>query len=174
MAKVTIDERTYEVEVRGNTVVVDGQEFEIKQQAEQGYTVVTAGGVRYRVALPPESERESGMSFEVDHRPMSMAWEGSIGGGAPRGTRRTASDAMSSGPIEATSVKGGIAAQISGRVVSVKVAVGDTVAAGDVLLLLEAMKMENEIKAPSGGTVKEVRVADGQRVAEGEVMVVVE
>ena len=66
-----------------------------------------------------------------------------------------------------------MAAQIAGRVVSVKVKVGDTVASGDVLLLLEAMKMENEIKASSAGTVTEVRVADGQRVAEGEVMVVV-
>ncbi|MCA9854819.1 MAG: biotin/lipoyl-binding protein, partial [Dehalococcoidia bacterium] len=104
--------------------------------------------------------------------PMTITWEGNPGGGA-RPQRRTKLDAVGVGAAAATSVKGGVAAQIAGRVVSVKVKVGDTVASGDVLLLLEAMKMENEIKASSAGTVTEVRVADGQRVAEGEVMVVV-
>jgi biotin carboxyl carrier protein len=172
MATVTIGERSYEVEVHGETVVVDGHEFPIKRQAGQGFTTVTAGGVQYRVALPPESDRVSGMAFEVDHRPMTIAWEGSPGGGAARSQRRTL-DAAAAGTTVPTSVKGGIAAQIAGRVVSVKVKVGDSVAAGDVVLLLEAMKMENEIKAPAGGMVTEVRVANGQRVAEGEVMVVV-
>ena len=51
---------------------------------------------------------------------------------------------------------------------------GDTVASGDVLLLLEAMKMENEVKAPMDGTIKEVMVTDGQRVSEGETLIVIE
>jgi biotin carboxyl carrier protein len=113
------------------------------------------------------------MAFEVDHRPMTIAWEGSLGG-ASRPQRRSSLEAVVVGGTAPTSVKGGVAAQIAGRVVAVKVSVGDSVAQGDVLLLLEAMKMENEIKAPSAGTVKEIRVAEGQRVSEGEVMVVVE
>ena len=172
MTKVTVGGRDYEVEIHGDTVVVDGHEFPIRQHPENGYVTVSAGGVQYRVALPPESERSSGMAFEVDYRPMTITWEGNPGGGA-RPQRRTKLDAVGVGAAAATSVKGGVAAQIAGRVVSVKVKVGDTVASGDVLLLLEAMKMENEIKASSAGTVTEVRVADGQRVAEGEVMVVV-
>jgi biotin carboxyl carrier protein len=51
---------------------------------------------------------------------------------------------------------------------------GDTVKAGDVLLILEAMKMENEIKAPADGTVKEIPVAEGARVTEGDTLAVVE
>jgi biotin carboxyl carrier protein len=173
MAKVTIGERSYEVEVHGDTVVVDGHSFPIKQQPGQGYTTVSAGGVQYRVALPEEGARVSGMAFEVDHRPMTIAWEGSLGGGS-RPQRRSSLEAVVVGGTAPTSVKGGVAAQIAGRVVAVKVSVGDSVAQGDVLLLLEAMKMENEIKAPTAGTVKEIRVAEGQRVGEGEVMVVVE
>ena len=46
--------------------------------------------------------------------------------------------------------------------------------AGDVLLVLEAMKMENEIKAGADGVVKEVAVAEGDKVADGQVLVVIE
>ncbi|MCK9517763.1 MAG: biotin/lipoyl-binding protein, partial [Dehalococcoidia bacterium] len=67
-----------------------------------------------------------------------------------------------------------VPAPIAGRVLSVRVNAGDEVKAGDVLLILEAMKMENEIKSPADGTVKEVLVADGARVSEGEGLVVVE
>ena len=60
------------------------------------------------------------------------------------------------------------------EIVSWKVKVGDTVAKGDVLLLLEAMKMENEIKAPTSGIVKDIPVAEGARVSEGQVLAVIE
>src|SRR5690606_20736499 len=121
-----------------------------------------AGGVQYRVELPPEAERASGMEIQVDHRPMTVAWEGSLGGGAARAQRRESGGGPAA-MAASSAVQGGIAAQIAGRVVKVLVKPGDTVEAGDVLLLLEAMKMENEIKAQAAGTVAEVRVTDGQR-----------
>ena len=54
----------------------------------------------------------------------------------------------------------------------VNVKAGDKVEAGDVLLILEAMKMQNEIMAPEDGTVSDVRVSAGDTVATGDVMVV--
>lgn len=60
-----------------------------------------------------------------------------------------------------------------GTVLEVTATVGQSVAAGDQLLILEAMKMENEILAPSAGTVKEVRVSKGANVAQGDVLVVI-
>ena len=84
MATVTIGGRSYEVEVRGDTVVVDGQEFPVKIARGDAYDTVTAGGVSYRVALPPEGERESGMAIEVDHRPFTLEFEGRLGGGPAR------------------------------------------------------------------------------------------
>jgi|YelNatPaOPRAMG01_1025707.scaffolds.fasta_scaffold04393_6 biotin carboxyl carrier protein len=61
-----------------------------------------------------------------------------------------------------------------GRVISVKVAVGDSVQEGDILLILEAMKMQNEIKAPKSGEVKELFVKEGENIAADAKLVVIE
>lgn len=63
-------------------------------------------------------------------------------------------------------------APMPGKVLSVAVKVGDAVKAGDVLMILEAMKMQNEIMAPADGTVSDVRVTAGQNVATGDPMIV--
>ncbi|GIW13982.1 MAG: acetyl-CoA carboxylase biotin carboxyl carrier protein subunit [Tepidiforma sp.] len=171
MAKVTIGGRTYEVEVRGDRVVVDGHEFPVTVREDAGYLTVTAGSVPYRIQLPPPGERQSGMEVQVDYRPFTVQWEGRLGGSsAPR--ERAAASAPTGGARSA--VKGAVTAQISGKVVRVNVKAGQTVAKGDVLLILEAMKMENEIKAPADGTVREVPVSEGQRVAEGDVLAVID
>jgi len=66
-----------------------------------------------------------------------------------------------------------INAPIPGKVLSIKVKPGDMVKAGDVVLILEAMKMENEIGSPVDGTVKQVVVKEGQSVNTGDVMIVI-
>jgi biotin carboxyl carrier protein len=171
MASVTISGRTYDVEVRGDTVLVDGHEFPITVREESGYALVHSGGVAYRVQLPAPGERTSGMEVQVDYRPYTVEFEGRLGGGA---AGRAPRPAAAAGAPAAAAVKGAVSAQIAGRVLAIKVKPGDTVARGDVLLLLEAMKMENEIKSPADGTVKEILVAEGARVAEGAPLVVVE
>lgn len=171
MANVTIGGRTYDVEVRGDSVIVDGHDFPITVREEKGFALVHSGGVAYRVQLPPAGERTSGMEVQVDYRPYTVEFEGRLGGGA---APRAARPAAAAGAPTAAAVKGAVTAQIAGRVLAIKVKPGDTVARGDVLLLLEAMKMENEIKSPSDGTVKEVLVAEGARVTEGAPLVIVE
>jgi acetyl-CoA/propionyl-CoA carboxylase biotin carboxyl carrier protein len=69
---------------------------------------------------------------------------------------------------------GTVAAPMQGTIVKVLVEAGATVAAGDALVVLEAMKMENQINAEVSGTVKEVRVAAGDSVGTGDVMVIIE
>lgn len=61
-----------------------------------------------------------------------------------------------------------------GKIVSVAVHEGDEVQAGDVLVILEAMKMQNEITAPAAGTVKKVHVEEGQAVEGKDVLVELE
>jgi biotin carboxyl carrier protein len=65
-----------------------------------------------------------------------------------------------------------VRAIIPGRVVSVAVAVGDDVEAGQRLLSVEAMKMENELRAPRAGTVDRIAVAQGQTVELGDTLIV--
>jgi len=67
-----------------------------------------------------------------------------------------------------------IRAVIPGRVLSVAVNAGDTVGAGDRLLVIEAMKMQNDVRAPRAGRVARVGVAAGQTVELRDVLVVLE
>jgi len=66
-----------------------------------------------------------------------------------------------------------IKAPMPGTILSVNVKVGDTVKAGDVVCILEAMKMENEIMAPKEGKVVAVNVSQGSSVNSGDVLVVI-
>jgi biotin carboxyl carrier protein len=70
--------------------------------------------------------------------------------------------------------EGAVTAPITGKILSVKAKKGDQVKAGQVLCIIEAMKMENEIAAPKAGTVREVYVSDGSSVSEGEVLMIVD
>ena len=64
-----------------------------------------------------------------------------------------------------------VKAPMPGNILDVKVAAGASVKAGDVLVILEAMKMENEIVAPQDGTVASVNVNKGDTVNSGDVLV---
>ena len=67
-----------------------------------------------------------------------------------------------------------IQAEMAASVWKVRVAVGDTVSEGDVLVVLESMKMEIPVEAPSAGVVARIAVTDGDPVDEGDVLVVLE
>jgi acetyl-CoA carboxylase biotin carboxyl carrier protein len=65
-----------------------------------------------------------------------------------------------------------VAAHITGTVWKIEKKVGDAVAEGDVLVILESMKMEMPVEAPQAGTVKEIRCKEADSVSEGQVLVV--
>lgn len=74
-------------------------------------------------------------------------------------------------PVSANGEK--VVAPMPGNILKVNVNKGDTVKRGQVLLVLEAMKMENEITAPADGKVTDVKVEKGQCISAGDVMVVI-
>ncbi|HHX96251.1 MAG TPA: biotin/lipoyl-binding protein [Clostridia bacterium] len=67
-----------------------------------------------------------------------------------------------------------IKARVPGKIDEIKVKVGDEVKKGDVVLIMEAMKMKQPFAAPEDAVVKEIKVSVGERVSQGDVMVVLE
>jgi acetyl-CoA carboxylase biotin carboxyl carrier protein len=67
-----------------------------------------------------------------------------------------------------------VKAHITGVVFQITSKVGDAVAAGDPVIVLESMKMEIPVEAPRAGKVKEIKVAEGQTVQEGETVAILD
>ncbi len=65
---------------------------------------------------------------------------------------------------------GSVAAPMPGTILKVLKATGDSVKAGEVVLILEAMKMENEITAPVDGTIESLSLTEGSTVAGGDLL----
>lgn len=69
-----------------------------------------------------------------------------------------------------TSHRGMVTSPMPGTVISLKKAEGDTVKAGEIVLILEAMKMENEITAPIDGTIVKMNAVENRTVAGGDLL----
>jgi acetyl-CoA carboxylase biotin carboxyl carrier protein len=67
-----------------------------------------------------------------------------------------------------------VEAHITGTVWKIECEVGQEIAEGDTVVILESMKMEMPVEAEDAGTVKEIRCEEGQSVSEGDVLVVLE
>jgi 3-methylcrotonyl-CoA carboxylase alpha subunit len=70
------------------------------------------------------------------------------------------------GPVEVRAI-------IPGRIVAISVAAGDSVEAGQQILVVEAMKMQNELRAPREGAVEHIGVAVGDTIEVGDLLVVI-
>ena len=88
------------------------------------------------------------------------------GTGAP-----AAAAAPVAAPAAAPAPAVSVTAPMPGNILDVKVKAGDSVKAGDTLLILEAMKMENEISAPQDGTIASVNVRKGDVVNSGDLLI---
>ncbi len=77
-------------------------------------------------------------------------------------------------PPEAAEAPGSLRSPMPGKVVELAVTEGATVAPGDVVVIIEAMKMEHAVRAPADGTVASIRVAVGDQVESDQLLAVVE
>jgi acetyl-CoA/propionyl-CoA carboxylase biotin carboxyl carrier protein len=122
----------------------------------------------------PGSERV--LTVEIGGKRFEVAVAGlGTGAGAPStGARPSPPKAEAKQRDAASGVKETVRAPMQGTVVKTEVSVGDSVKAGELLVVLEAMKMENHITAPRDGTVGELSVKPGQNVEAGAALVVLE
>ncbi len=124
------------------------------------YTV-TVNGQSYDVAV-----EETGTLAQVAHAPAAP-----VAAAAPAPAPvPAAAPASAAAPLPSAGAQT-VKAPMPGTVLGIKVTTGQAVRRGDVLLILEAMKMENEITAPSDGTVGAIRVQAGTAVNTGDPMI---
>lgn len=102
------------------------------------------------------SERPSGLELLIGNR----VYEIEVGRG--RAGRAATPDALGAWSL---------VSPMAGQVVEVRVQEGDTVEAGQPLVVVESMKMNNELTAVRGGTVRDVQVRPGERVEKGRVLI---
>jgi biotin carboxyl carrier protein len=155
----TVDGRTLRVEVRGKdgryTVGLDGTPFEVEVAAAGPHlSSLIVDGESHEVGL---ARRPGGVDVVLAGEAVAVDLTAGAASVPPR---------RAHGPARLVS-------PMPGRVVRVLCAPGGEVAAGQGLLVVEAMKMENEIRAPRAGVVGEVAVREGQAVEAGALLVVV-
>ncbi|MBR5105968.1 MAG: biotin/lipoyl-binding protein [Alistipes sp.] len=145
---------------------INGNPYEVKiEDINESSTMarVTVNGTKYDVEI------EGGKASVVKKPAVVAAPEAtglSVTPKTPIATKPAAPAAAASG-LKVT-------CPLPGTIIALNVKEGDTVSAGQTLLVLEAMKMENNIDAERGGVVKQVLVQAGATVMEGDVLLVIE
>ena len=116
----------------------------------------------------------NGVAYEVEVEEVAAGEASAPVAAAPKAAPKAAAPAAKPAAPKAAPVANGtkVNAPMPGTILDVKVAQGQAVKKGDILLILEAMKMENEILAPQDGTVAQVAVSKGASVNSGDPLVV--
>jgi biotin carboxyl carrier protein len=144
---------------------------------------LTIANQKYEVEVKAFNLKEAtlvvnGKSMQVKVNEVTSSTPSLIAGtaAAPRSAPMSAPVAprVADGPGPAPSGGNAVRAPIPGAILTVNVAVGDTVEAGQLIVKMEAMKMENQIKTTRAGKVTAVCVKPGDAVAQGQDLVIIE
>ena len=175
---VTIDGKEHGVQTVGEpgTVVLDGQKHEgTVERPSKNRRVIVMGERRFEVKVVEGEVSEGTFVIELagERIPVEVSQLTLRAVRAPPATRAKHEEvAKPKAPALGEEVSGeGIRAPMPGKVVEVFVEAGDQVDTGDVVLILEAMKMENELRSPGKATVKAVNVKPGDSVASNQLLV---
>ena len=152
---ITLDGLDYTIEVDGNTFIVNGHPFVV---AFQDSGIVTVDGVPYDVAVDGETAIVDGIMHQL----------------GVNGLEHHSTAKRPARPAVPASGAGAVQAIMPGTIVRLLVQEGDRVEAGDVVAVLEAMKMENELATPISGVVRGVHVQPGEAVEMQALLVEIE
>ena len=141
-------------------------------------------GIRYKEADKPKAAAAKGGAYTANVDGKNVAVELNAAGDAYTATVNgksftvKVSEGIATAPAAAAPAASGAAtalpAPLPGTVMKIMVEVGEEVAADDVILVMEAMKMETEVKAPKAGVIREINVSTSQVVAAGDTLVMIE
>lgn len=159
--KITMNDKTYDVDVTETAmsgrlkVAVDGDSYEVCVEQYGGAPLAVAAAPAEQAPAPASAPAQSTLAPKPEPKHA-----------APAPLAPTANGYDGPGTS--------ISAPMVGKILAVKVNPGDKVQTGDLLFLLEAMKMENEITSPSAGTVLTIAVAEGDTVKQGDLLCAIE
>ncbi len=151
--KLTLEGVPYEIERKGELLLVNGLEFPWKIDDK----TINIGGNPHAVQVVGNTATVDGIAYAIEV----------IGLEEPKSIKRKAAVAA------AGAAAGAITAIMPGLIVKILKAEGDKVAADEVVLILEAMKMQNELRAKQAGTVKQILVKQGETVEMRQVLAVI-
>ena len=163
--KLVIGGQEFYVQAGGDSVSIGDVSYTVRTVRRGDILTVYVNEKPFAIQLSGQPS-DGPMKLLVDAKEYEVELKGRATAARPRPRA-----AERRGPAGA---KGAVTAQMTGRIIRVDVKPGDQVKAGDILLIIEAMKMENEIAAPMSGVVKAVAVAAGARVSEGDLLVQIE
>lgn len=160
----TIGEQEYTIDINDDkTIVVDGEAFELDSQglANTALNSIILNGQSFDVDISEHDDLYQvmlkGLMYDVqveDQRTRRLA-------GMKRSMSETVGEAL-------------IKAPMPGIIVEIPVEVGQAVSKGDVVIILESMKMQNEFKSPKDGNIKSIRVKMGDKIDQNTVMLSVD
>lgn len=137
---------------------IGGKKYEVTiGDIENNIANVTVNGETYKVEMEPEKEPEKPKVVKPAPKPAA-----------------TSSPAANPAAAKKAALRDAVVAPLPGTVVEITVNVGDEVKAGDVCVVLEAMKMKNNLETEKAGKVKEILIQEGQSVMEGDPLIVIE
>lgn len=153
---VTVGKNEYQVEINGKQYKINGELVQAALVALKERGKYLLNGVARKTEIYIESRGNSQYTLNADRRHAIAKVERS-------NSRR--------GRKAKTASSGSLMAPISGIVISVHVAPGDVVEAGQVLVVLESMKMQMEMRSACAGVVDSVNVQPKTQIAKGELLV---
>ena len=160
--KLLIGDQEFDVQPGGEAVNVAGTDYAVRIVRSGNIATVYVNEKPFAIQITRQAPDDGPIKLLVDAKEYEVEVKGATAARArPKAAARR----------QATGAAGAVTAQMTGRIIRVDVKPGDEVKEGDILLIIEAMKMENEIAAPMSGKIKDVAVAPGGRVSEGDLLV---
>ena len=150
---VTVNSNEYKVDIRNDQVLVDGEPMDVKIRRlnEQGLFLLQQGNRRLEVVMQPREQNQ--VSVVVDRRHMTIQ--------VARGESQKQKKNL---------MGGALSAPMPGVVIEVRAQEGQTVNKGDVIAVMESMKMQMEIRSPIGGEIQKILVKPGAKVVKGAIL----
>ncbi len=159
----TIDDRQIEVELLPDQQMsVDGElvEADFQSVANQPIYSLILNGLSYEASISPTDE---GLQVLLHGQLFNVVVE----------DERQRRLLQSSGGASVVSGEYNLKAPMPGMVVTIPVEEGQEISTGDILVILESMKMQNELKAPREGTISRVRVHAGDNVDQNQILMII-